>query len=124
MAERVSAYQVKIEKLFKDASLKRYPKNQLIYYAGDELSQIYLVKEGFVKAYTILDSGDTRTLFLLGPGDIFPMVFSVTMEWQTYKVKYFYQSLTDVTLQSMGHDTFKELVEFIEDDRHTLIHGG
>src|SRR5258708_3316247 len=111
MAHRLTEYQERVERLFSKAATKKYPKNQLVYYAGDDLSSIYFVKEGYVKAYTILDSGDTRTIFLLGPGDIFPIVFSVTMQWDDYKIQYFYQSLTDVSLQSIHYDQFKESVE-------------
>ncbi|MBI2008879.1 Crp/Fnr family transcriptional regulator [Candidatus Saccharibacteria bacterium] len=111
MAEQISTYQARIEKLFAKASTKKYPKNQLIYYEGDELTHFYLIKEGYVKAYTILDSGDTRTIFLLGPGDIFPIAFSVSLDWHNYKVKYFYQSLTDVTMRVLSRDTFKEIIE-------------
>jgi len=93
----------------------------LIYYAGDELSQIYLIKEGYVKAYTILDSGDTRTIFLLGPGDIFPIAFSVTMDLKNYKVKYFYQSLTDVQLQYLGYENFKKLTEANTENMSTYV---
>lgn len=121
MANQISAYQAKIEKLFKSASTKLYPKNQLIYYSGDDLSQIYLIKEGYVKAYTILDSGDLRTIFILGPGDIFPIVFSATLEWDTYKVKYFYQSMNDVSLLSLPKNTFKDLIEANTDNLKTYI---
>jgi len=110
MAEQISTYQARIEKLFARASVKEYSKNQLIYYEGDELTRFYLIREGYVKAYTILDSGDTRTIFLLGPGDIFPIAFSVKLDWHNYKIKYFYQSLTDVTVRHLSRDAFKELI--------------
>ncbi|MBI2592414.1 Crp/Fnr family transcriptional regulator [Candidatus Saccharibacteria bacterium] len=121
MARGSSAYQARIEKLFINASVKNYPKNQLIYYAGDELAQIYLIKEGYVKAYTILNSGDMRTIFLLGPGDIFPIDFSTTMDWHNYKVKYFYQALTDVKLQYLPVDSFKNTVEASTENMSTYM---
>lgn len=121
MADHLSAYQARIEKLFRRAGTKKYPKNQLIYYEGDELTQIYLIKEGYIKAYTILDSGDTRTIFLLGPGDIFPIAFSATMDLSNYKIKYFYQSLTDVALQSLSSSAFKEVVESSTENMGTYM---
>lgn len=111
MVEAPSEYQKEVAELFKKGRVKPYPKNQLIYYQDDELTQIYLVKDGYVKVYTILDSGDTRTLLILGPGDIFPIAFSGTMEWENYRLKYFYQSLTDTTLQGLHYLEFKKLVE-------------
>ena len=99
------------EQLFKDARSRSYPKNQLIHYQGDPMSHVYMVREGHLKAYTILESGDTRTIFLLSPGDIFPIAFSVTLDWSNYHIKYFYQTLTDVKLDVIERDTFRELID-------------
>lgn len=106
-----SKYDNKVDDLFHGAREKKFPKNQIICYQGDSLTAIHMVKEGFIKAYTILDSGDTRTMFILGPGDIFPIAFSLTLDWETYQLRYFYQSLTDVTLSLLDHHSFKNVVE-------------
>ena len=104
-------YDSEEEALFKDARLKKYAKNQIISYQGDALSAIYQIKTGYVKAYTILDSGDTRTMFILGPGDIFPIAFSLTLDWSDYELKYFYQSLVDVSLAMLEREQFKQLID-------------
>ena len=106
-----SKYGNSVEVLFQNAREKNYPKNQIIYYQGDTLAAINLIKEGYVKAYTILDSGDTRTMFILGPGDIFPIAFSLTLDWASYQLRYFYQSLTDTTLTLLEHEQFKQLID-------------
>lgn len=106
-----SKYGDRIETLFKDAREKKYPKNQIIAYQGDHLTSIHQVKEGYVKAYTILDSGDTRTIFILSPGDIFPIAFSLTLDWGKYQLKYFYQALTDTKLALLTSSSFQELLE-------------
>lgn len=103
--EDQSKYAKRINGLFLAGRPKRYPKNQLIHYQGDPLNQIYLIKSGFVKAYTILESGDTRTLLLLGAGDIFPLAFASTMDWADYRIHYFYQSLVDTELQMLPSTT-------------------
>src|SRR6266576_2693084 len=95
MLEPKSNYIKNIDKLFLHSRVKVYPKNQLIHYQGDPLSNIYLVKKGYIKAYTILDSGDTRTMLLLSEGDIFPLAFSDSLDWDNYTVHYFYQTLMD-----------------------------
>jgi len=111
MVQTHSKYQDAINSLFTDARLKAFPKNQIISYQGDRLNEIYLIKEGYVKAYTILDTGDNRTLFLLGPGDIFPIAFSLTLNWDKYRLRYFYQSLTDAKIQILDHQTFKKSID-------------
>lgn len=100
-----------IAKLFKDGRPKSYSKNQLIHYQGDPLSYIHLVKQGYVKAYTILESGDTRTILILGPGDIFPLAFSSSLDWDEYQIRYFYQTLCDTEIISLASDVLRESIE-------------
>src|SRR5438105_124557 len=111
MANDASAYHRQIEELFKNGREKRYPKNQIIRYQGDSMAEIYLIKSGYVKAYTILDSGDTRTMFILGPGDIFPIAFSLTLDWDKHQLRYFYQSLTDISLSLLDNESFKRSID-------------
>ncbi len=113
MEETESDYLKQINQLFASGRSKTYPKSQLIHYQGDPLTQIYLVKSGFVKAYTILESGDTRTILLLGAGDIFPLAFASTMDWSDYNIHYFYQSLVDTELAALPA---KELMEHLRSD--------
>jgi CRP/FNR family transcriptional regulator len=106
-----SNYENNIEVMFRRGREKTFPKNQIVCYQGDPLTSIHLVKKGFLKAYTILDSGDTRTMFLLSPGDIFPIAFSLTMDWQSYQIRYFYQSLSDSVLDILEQAEFRQIVE-------------
>lgn len=111
MAFDKSPYEVSVGRLFDGARGRKYPKNQIIFYQGDPLSSVCLVKKGYLKAYTILDTGDIRTLFLLGPGDIFPIAFAVDLNWANYNIKYFYQTLSDVEISQVPSDTFKNNID-------------
>ncbi len=113
MPDGDSAYTASMKRLFEDSRAKTYSKNQLIHYQGDRMTQVYLVKSGYIKAYTILESGDTRTILLLAKDDIFPLAFSATLDWSDYQIRYFYQSLTEAELQAMPSD---ELMKRIGDD--------
>lgn len=111
MAEADSNYSEHVEQLFAEGRQRTYPKNQLIHYQGDPLSHIYLIKNGYIKAYTILDSGDTRTILLLGPGDIFPLSFSSSMDWTDYNIRYFYQTLCDTEVCVLPSDILKDKMD-------------
>jgi len=106
-----SNYSKHVNELFAEARLRTYPKNQLIHYADDPLSHIYLIKSGYIKSYTILESGDTRTILLLGPGDIFPLSFSSSMDWENYTIRYFYQTLCDAEVMVLPSDILREKIE-------------
>lgn len=109
--EMTGAHESQMAKFFEGAPSRSYHKNQLIHYQGDAMTHIYRLKKGFVKAYTILDTGDTRTIFLLSPGDIFPIAFSVATDWQKYRIKYFYQTMSDVELQVIDRDLLAKKLE-------------
>jgi len=107
----MSDYTFGITKLFANSRPKVYAKNQLIHYQGDPMSQIYLTESGYIKAYTILESGDTRTILLIGPGDIFPLAFSASLDWQNYKIRYFYQTLTETRLLALPWGDFMDKLQ-------------
>jgi CRP-like cAMP-binding protein len=121
MDESKTNYRKGIEKLFKNSRIKAYPKQQLIHYQGDPLSHIYMVKKGFIKAYTILESGDTRTMLLLASGDIFPLAFSGSLDWDDYSIRYFYQTLTDSELLTLPASEFKDNLQVDIDALNTYM---
>ena len=117
MAEAESLYTERIAHLFAGARARSYAKNQLIHYQGDPLKQIYLVKSGYVKSYTILESGDTRTILLLAAGDIFPLSFAASLDWDDYKIRYFYQALVDTELLTLPAETLRN---HLKDDPESM----
>lgn len=108
-------YIIGIKKIFKNARTRRYPKNQIVNYAGDPLTHINFINKGYVKVYTILDSGDTRTILILGPGDLFPLAFSTNLDWENYETKYFYQTLTDLELSALDTHEFQRIISHSPD---------
>ncbi|HET6864099.1 MAG TPA: Crp/Fnr family transcriptional regulator [Candidatus Saccharimonadales bacterium] len=116
-----SNYLRSITKLFEDGRVKTYPKNQLINYQGDPLTHIHMLRQGYVKSYTILDSGDTRTIMILGPGDIFPLAFSASLDWDNYTLRYFYQTLCDTEIISLTSDVLRQSIEGDADMMHAYM---
>jgi CRP/FNR family transcriptional regulator len=85
-----------IRDAFNDARLKKITKGQIIHYQGDAVTEILYLQKGYVKAYIILDSGETRTMFLLSENDIFPVSFSLAANWSGESIKYFYEAMSNV----------------------------
>lgn len=89
-------YVENIKALFDSSRSKKISKGQIILYQDDLVSEVYFVRSGYVKAYLILESGETRTMFILGRNDLFPLSFSMATSWQDDKIKYFYEAMSDV----------------------------
>lgn len=119
MADPKSLYQINTEALFAGARSRTFAKNQLIHYQGDPMHHVYLVRSGHIKCYTILDSGDTRTMLILSPGDIFPIAFSTTLDWENYHIKYFYQTLVETKVDLVETADFQAR---LESDPKTIRH--
>ena len=75
---------------------------------GDELHYIYYVKKGFVKVYSISDSGDKQILLIFGPGDAFPLYRDISADG--YKIESYYEAMTDIELTRRGRKAFNELL--------------
>ena len=80
-----------------------------------------MISQGYVKAYTILDSGDTRTILILGPGDIFPLAFSTSLNWENYQIRYFYQTLCEADVLCLPADDLRQQVENDKDSMLTYM---
>ncbi len=103
--------------LFKSAPERRYAREQIIFYQGDPLTYICHIQKGFLKVYTILDSGEKRTLLILTKGDIFPIDFSLSLETEAPALKYFYESLTEVEAQFLER---AKLLDTIQSNHETI----
>jgi CRP-like cAMP-binding protein len=99
--------------LFKSPQVRSYPKGQILLYQGEQSRDIYLIKSGFVKVYDISSKGDEKILLILGPGDIFPLIWSFTGPTSAH---YFYETHEEceVAVQSR-----KEFIDTIS-ERHDL----
>lgn len=85
-----------IKELFDSSRSKKISKGQIILYQDDPVTEVFFVRSGYVKAYLILESGETRTMFILGRNDLFPISFSMATSWADDKIKYFYEAMSDV----------------------------
>jgi CRP/FNR family cyclic AMP-dependent transcriptional regulator len=80
---------------------RQYNARQIIIYAGDEVNQLFYIKSGYLKVYTIPEDSDERILLILKPGDIFPLLKDP--EQSGAASLYFYESMTDLAARASGH---------------------
>lgn len=100
----------RLDDLFADAKLQKYPSGQILIYEGDAPENIYYLMSGYVKVYSILGSGAERTIFVYGPGDAFPLTSYLS---QAGAVRYFYEAVTGVDVKRLAA---KRLEKKVKDD--------
>lgn len=96
---------------FNKEPARHYRRNQIILHQDDPLTFMYYLNKGYIKAYSILESGDERTVFILGPGDLFPRPSSIDTYEEGHRLRHYYETLSDVEASYHDNNDFFELSE-------------
>ncbi len=96
-----------IRELFPKAGLRPYGKNQIICYQGDKPQYAFFVAKGHIKYYDIDDNGNEKILHIIGPNNIFPMLYAYEV---TSEISAFYASLDSVELIAIPMADFQKTV--------------
>lgn len=84
------------------ARVKLYPYGQIVVYEGDEPTEVYIVKSGYIKVYDVDASGNEKILSIVKPGDVMPYSF---FSGNQIPNKWFYQALGDAEVYVLDRDT-------------------
>ncbi len=101
------AQQVKDESIvahFSDGLLMRFTKEETIINGIDEPEGVYLIKEGFVKAYSVSKDGHASLLLIHEAGELVPLPWSLD---GTHTTGLFYEAMTDVTVLRVSKDKLR-----------------
>jgi CRP/FNR family transcriptional regulator len=97
---------------FSDGLLMRFSKDEVIIQGYEEPEGVYLIKSGFVKAYSISHDGHRKLLLLHKSGEFMPLPWALDGDHTTGM---FYEAMTDVEIlragkdklrSALGHDTW------------------
>ena len=89
---------------FSDGHLMRFSKEEIIIQGYEEPKGVYLIKSGFVKAYSISHGGQ-RNLLLIHKADEF-----IPLPWAldgAYTTGMFYEAMTDVEVLRTGKNNLR-----------------
>lgn len=97
-----------IKELFPKANVRSYAKGQIICYMGDKPQYIFFVSKGLVKYYDIDSQGNEKILHLIGPHNIFPMLYAFGV---TEDVGAFYSTLEPTDIVTVPLQEFRTATE-------------
>lgn len=86
---------------------KIYKKGEGIFFQGETPKNGVMISDGFVRSYAITTAGDERTVAFFTTGDILPLSW---LMGTTQASLFYYQALTDVTVQSFSHEHFLKYI--------------
>ncbi len=94
---------------------RQIKKHQIILYQGEVRPQLYVIKKGIVKMYTVLSNGNEIVVALYSEGDSFP---TYTDSKSMPTALFYYQAMTDVQLQNVAPEDLK--MDARDQSRHYL----
>jgi CRP-like cAMP-binding protein len=108
-----------IKDLFPSATERSYDKGQIICYQGDQPQFIFFVVSGHVRYYDIDEEGNEKILHLIGPNNIFPMLYAFSV---TKDVGAFYSALDKTDIIAVPLEAFRSAAETNLVFANSLIH--
>jgi CRP-like cAMP-binding protein len=100
--------QTPLEPLLATATVRRYPKGQIVLYQGENPADAFIVKSGVIKMYDIDDDGNEKILHLIKPPAIFPAVYFFGATGQTNT---FFTTVSDTELYVLSRNMLEKAVE-------------
>jgi CRP/FNR family transcriptional regulator, cyclic AMP receptor protein len=103
-----------IHSLKPHATLRTMKRGSNILFQGEIPRNVYVVRDGFVRAYTVTSTGEERTIAIYGKNDIFPITWIIG---ETTQSLFYYEAMTDVRALTVTKDVF---IEISKSDAHRL----
>ena len=104
---------LKLEKFFSQFQTVSLKKGEIILHAGENPENIFYLKKGYVRMYSISEAGKELTLNIFKPKTYFPMIWAIAQ----IPNNYFFETMTEIEL---SHVPKKELIEFFKKEPKIL----
>ncbi len=89
------AKELDIDAYFDDGRILKYSKGDTILHGFDEPNGVYIIKEGFVKAFTITKAGQENLLLIHDTGEFIPLIWALD---GSRTEGLYYEAMSDVTV--------------------------
>lgn len=99
---------VSIETYFNDGVIKHFSRGETIVEGYDGPQNVYLIKNGFVKAYTITKAGQENLMLIHNDGEFIPLTWA--LDGRRAK-GLFYQAMSDVTALKTSKEKLRSAMD-------------
>jgi len=106
-----------LERFFSKSTSQRFKRGETILRAGETPPGVFYLKKGFVRLYSVSESGEELTLMIFKPGDIFPISWAVADSPNNY----FLDAMTLCEMWRIGRKKFVSFVSENPDELYELI---
>lgn len=92
-----------IQNIRPHATLRTIKKGSTILFQGEIPRSVFIIRDGFVRAYTVTSSGEERTIALYGKDDVFPYTWIIG---ETNQSMFYYEAMSDVRVLTATKSLF------------------
>jgi CRP/FNR family transcriptional regulator len=96
-----------LEEFFSQFRRLNYKKHEVIVRPGDTPSGMFFISRGYVKVYTLSESGQELSLIIFKPGDCFPMIWA----FNDVNIIQYCEATTPVEVYRSSKDEFKKFLQ-------------
>jgi CRP/FNR family transcriptional regulator len=97
-----------IDTYFSDGLLKHFCKDDIIINGNDQPQGVYLIKKGFVKAYTITKAGQENLLLIHDKDEFIPLIWALD---GVHTEGLYYEAMSDVTVLRTSKEKLRTNME-------------
>lgn len=95
------------------SQMRTVRKRQIILYNGEATINVYVVRKGIVRAYTLLNNGAEVIIALFGPGDYFPVNFDRSKASVSL---FYYETMDDGAIETYTISEFKSYIDNLDSE--------
>lgn len=104
----------KIDRLFSTYPKRKYPKGQIVVFAGENPGHVFYITKGKVREYDISYRGDEIVMNLFKPPAFFPMAWVINKS----KNSYFYKTESETEMHIIPAD---EALQILKDNPDVML---
>lgn len=108
---------MKILELFSTSKLSHYKKGEAIIRADEAVDDVYYIVKGFVRMYSITDSGDEKILVMNLPGDMFPLIPILG----NIENRWYYEAMADTDVFKIAKSQFLDHIKLNPDTLFEVV---
>lgn len=96
----------KVREFFLAGTLLRFQKGEIVMQADEEPDGVYLIEKGYIKVYSILNSGENNQHVIYKSGELFPLLWA----FDRPQLHVFYEAMDETEVRRVSKSEFRRLM--------------
>lgn len=96
-----------IQLLRPHSTMRVVKKGANVLFQGEVPRRVMIIRDGFIRAYTITSNGEERVVALYGKGDIFPLTWTLG---ETTNSLFYYDAISEARLMTVSKEDFSSVI--------------